>query len=166
MARGSERETSAQQTRAHAARDGKCNSEGAVRKGRGIARRYQSAQSQRANGRETEKLNLRWHAAACTSCVVSLQPTRLPLQRRRILEGRHSVIDNVCVIPRIRELLHSTPFQPFLVRTSDGREYFVPTSDHAAIHPRGSYVIIFSDDDSHTDVPGLHVASVVKKTFI
>src|SRR5438046_1104500 len=62
MARGSERKTSAQQTRANAARDGKCNSEGAVRKGRGIARRYQSAQSQRANGRETEKLNLRWHA--------------------------------------------------------------------------------------------------------
>src|SRR5206468_8717181 len=60
MARGGERETSAQQTRANAARDGKCNSEGAVRKGRRIARRYQSAQSQRANGRETEKLNLRW----------------------------------------------------------------------------------------------------------
>src|SRR5438034_9982054 len=60
MARGSERETPAQQTRANAARDGKCNSEGAVRKGRRIARRYQSAQSQRANGRETEKLNLRW----------------------------------------------------------------------------------------------------------
>src|SRR5437667_7094503 len=60
MARGSKRETPTQQTRANAARDGKCNSEGAVRKGRGIARRYQGAQSQRANGRETEKLNLRW----------------------------------------------------------------------------------------------------------
>src|SRR5206468_8018867 len=60
MARGGERETSAQQTRANAARDGKCNCEGAVRKGRGIARRYQIAQGQRANGRETEKLNLRW----------------------------------------------------------------------------------------------------------
>src|SRR6266480_2043539 len=167
MARGSERETPAQQTRANAARDGKCNSEGAVRKGRGIARRYQSTQSQRANGRETEKLNLRWHACrACTSCVVPLQPTRLPLQGRRILECRHSVIDNVCVIPRIRELLHSPPFQPFLVQTSDGREYSVSTSDDAAIHPPGSYVVIFSDDDSHTDVAGLHVASVVKKTFI
>jgi len=76
------------------------------------------------------------------------------------------VLDNNFVVPRIRELLHSTPFQPFLVRTNDGREYSVPTSDHAAIHPRGSYVVIFSDDDSHTDIAGLHVASVVKKTSV
>jgi hypothetical protein len=66
----------------------------------------------------------------------------------------------------IRERLHSFPFEPFVVRTSDGREYSVPTSDHAAIHPRGSYVVIFSDDDSHTDVAGLHVASVVKKAAL
>ena len=68
------------------------------------------------------------------------------------------------MIPRIKELLHSTPFAPFTVRTSDGREYTVPTADHAAVNPKGTYVVLFSDDDSHADVAGLHVAAVVKKT--
>ena len=82
------------------------------------------------------------------------------------LELECRLSDNCPVIPRIRELLHSFPFEPFVVRTSDGREYSVPTSDHAAIHPRGSYVVIFSDDDSHTDVVALHVFSVVKKAAL
>jgi hypothetical protein len=111
-----------------------------------------------------------WQAAASTGAwlcdrVASFQHLSVSAFRL-LLECRRSVPDNDFVIRRIRELLHSTPFQPFLVRTSDGREYSVPTSDHAAIHPRGSYVVIFSDRDSHTDVAGLHVASVVKKISI
>jgi hypothetical protein len=39
----------------------------------------------------------------------------------------------------------------------------VPTADHAAVNPKGTYVIVFSDDDSHSDISGLHVAAVVKK---
>jgi hypothetical protein len=66
------------------------------------------------------------------------------------------------VIPRIRELLHAAPFQPFTIRTSDGREYVVPTSDHAAVNPKGSRVIIFADNDSTVELAGLHVASVLK----
>jgi hypothetical protein len=66
------------------------------------------------------------------------------------------------MIPRIRELLHSTPFVPFTIRTSDGREYIVPTADHAAINPMGSRVIVFADDDSQAEVAALHVATVVK----
>jgi hypothetical protein len=93
-----------------------------------------------------------------TPLACDLWPSSLELECR--------LSDNCPVIPRIRELLHSTPFEPFVVRTSDGREYTVPTSDHAAIHPRGSYVVIFSDNDSHTDVAGLHVASVVKKAAL
>src|SRR2546426_7344570 len=53
MARRSERETSAQQTRNHGARDGNGDCEGTLRTRGGIARRYQIAQSQRASGRET-----------------------------------------------------------------------------------------------------------------
>ena len=68
------------------------------------------------------------------------------------------------MIPRIKELLQTTPFSPFTVRTSDGREYPVPTRDHAAVNPKGTYVVLFSDDDSHADVAGLHVAAVVKQT--
>ena len=66
------------------------------------------------------------------------------------------------MIPRIRELLHSTPFIPFTIRTSDGREYTVPTADHAAINPKGSRVIVFADDDSQAEVAALHVATVVR----
>ncbi len=67
------------------------------------------------------------------------------------------------MIPRIRELLNAMPFEPFTVRTSDRREYVVPTADHAAVNPKGTYVIVFSDNDSHSDISGLHVAAVVKK---
>ena len=66
------------------------------------------------------------------------------------------------MIPRIRELLHTTPFVPFTIRTSAGREYIVPTADHAAINPKGSRVIVFSDDDSQAEVAALHVATVIK----
>jgi hypothetical protein len=68
------------------------------------------------------------------------------------------------MIPRIKELLHSTPFSPFTVRTSDGREYTVPTPDHAAVNPKGTYVVVFSDNDTHANVAGLHVAAVVEQS--
>ena len=67
------------------------------------------------------------------------------------------------MIPRIRELLHSTPFVPFIVRTSDGREYVVPTPDHAAVHPKGGYFFVFNDDESSTRIAALHVASLVEQ---
>ncbi|HKP93038.1 MAG TPA: hypothetical protein VJS88_04010 [Chthoniobacterales bacterium] len=66
------------------------------------------------------------------------------------------------MIPRIRELLHASPFVPFTIRTSDGREYLVPTADHAAITPTGSRVLVFGDDDSTAEVAALHLATVVK----
>jgi hypothetical protein len=67
------------------------------------------------------------------------------------------------MIPRIKELLHSTPFSPFSVHTSDGREYTVPTPDHAAVHPKGSYFIVFGDDESSSKIAGFHVAAIVEK---
>lgn len=66
------------------------------------------------------------------------------------------------MIPRIRELLHATPFSSFSIRTSDGREYVVPTSDHAAVNPKGTFVYVFGDDDSTTRLSALHVAAVVE----
>jgi len=70
------------------------------------------------------------------------------------------------MIPRIKELLHSTPFSPFTVRTSDGREYTVPTPDHAAVNPNGTYVVLFSHSDTHANVAGLHVAAVVEQSSL
>jgi len=31
--------------------------------------------------------------------------------------------------PRVRELLHATPFEPFIIRMADGREYRVDHPD-------------------------------------
>ena len=67
------------------------------------------------------------------------------------------------MIPRIRELLHSIPFIPFTIRTSDGREYTVPTPDHAAVHPRGSYFFVFGDDESSARITPLNVAAIVEQ---
>jgi hypothetical protein len=67
------------------------------------------------------------------------------------------------MILRIKELLYSTPFSPFTVRMSDGREYTVPMPDHAAVNPKGTYVVLFPDHDTHANVAGLHVAAVVEQ---
>jgi hypothetical protein len=66
------------------------------------------------------------------------------------------------VIPRIRDLLHAAPFVPFTIRTSDGREYAVPTADHAAVPPPARRVFIFGDDESITELSALHVAAIAQ----
>ena len=68
------------------------------------------------------------------------------------------------MIPRIKELLHASPFEPFKLRTSDGREYIVPTPDHAAVPPKGTYVIVLGDDESSAKIAGFHVAAIVEPT--
>jgi len=49
------------------------------------------------------------------------------------------------MIDELRKQLARVPFIPFLVRTSDGHEYSVPTVDHAYITPRGNRVIVTDD---------------------
>jgi hypothetical protein len=50
--------------------------------------------------------------------------------------------------------------QPFLIRTADGREFQVPTRDHIAVSPKGSFVVVFGDDERITSIPLLMIASV------
>jgi hypothetical protein len=50
------------------------------------------------------------------------------------------------VINDIRVRLNATPFLPFAVHTADGREYQVPTPDHAHVYPTGGRVSIYTDD--------------------
>ncbi|MEI9998398.1 MAG: hypothetical protein WDO13_04160 [Verrucomicrobiota bacterium] len=64
------------------------------------------------------------------------------------------------MVEKIRQLLHSVPFIPFKIRTTDGREYLVPTADHAAVRPSGSRVIVFGDDDKDIYLSGLHIVAV------
>ena len=66
------------------------------------------------------------------------------------------------MMPEIRRLLESSPFKPFSVRTSDGREHAVPTADHAKLNPRGTYLVVFFDDDSHATVSALHLVAVIE----
>jgi hypothetical protein len=65
------------------------------------------------------------------------------------------------MIADVRERLERVPFIPFLIRTSDGHEYSVPTADHAHIHPRGHRVIVFTDEGTTALLGPLHINSVV-----
>jgi len=50
------------------------------------------------------------------------------------------------MIDEIRKRMLRVPFVPFLVATSDGHEYAVPTADHAFITPRGNRVVVVDDE--------------------
>jgi hypothetical protein len=65
------------------------------------------------------------------------------------------------MIADVRERLHKMPFVPFLIRTSDGREYSVPTVDHAFITPRGNRVVVVTDDGATNVLGPLHINSIV-----
>jgi len=50
---------------------------------------------------------------------------------------------------------------PFVIRTSDGHEYSVPTLDHAKISPRGHRVVVFTDEDATAILGRLHINSII-----
>ncbi len=59
------------------------------------------------------------------------------------------------MISDIRQFLAAQPFVPFSVHVADGREYHVPTSDHAHVYPSGGRVSIYTDDDRMFILPAL-----------
>ncbi|MGO8701408.1 MAG: hypothetical protein ACLQVY_27295 [Limisphaerales bacterium] len=61
----------------------------------------------------------------------------------------------------IRKHLQITPFVPFSVRTSDGREYPVPTIDHIYLPPSGGRVVISDDQGVVVVLPGLMITGLV-----
>jgi hypothetical protein len=65
------------------------------------------------------------------------------------------------MIPDVRERLLAAPFVPFVIRTSDGREYSVHTADHAFITPRGNRVIVVADNGATTVLGPIHINSIV-----
>jgi hypothetical protein len=67
------------------------------------------------------------------------------------------------MIEEIRKRLHRVPFTPFTVRTSDGHEYAVPTTDHALITPRGNRVVVVDDEGTTAVLGPLHISAVVEK---
>ena len=66
------------------------------------------------------------------------------------------------MIARIRELLTRTPFRPFIIHTRDGRDYRIPTVDHANISPKGFQVNVWFDDseDGGVTLAALHITGV------
>jgi hypothetical protein len=65
------------------------------------------------------------------------------------------------MIADVRRRLERVPFVPFIIRTSDGHEYSVPTVDHAKISPRGHRVVIFTDEDATAILGPLHINSII-----
>jgi hypothetical protein len=64
------------------------------------------------------------------------------------------------MIADVRERLKKVPFVPFVIRTSNGHEYAVPTGDHAFIMPPANRVVVA--DNGATNVLGpLHINSIV-----
>jgi hypothetical protein len=60
----------------------------------------------------------------------------------------------------IRKLLAARPFVPFVVHTTDGREYRVPTAEHASVSPSGGRINIWGDDDTTNILPALLISGV------
>ena len=67
------------------------------------------------------------------------------------------------MIGDIRQFLHTGPFEPFVIVTSSGNRYRVPSADHATINPQGSRVVIWFDDESGVIISGWHIAAVEKE---
>ncbi len=65
------------------------------------------------------------------------------------------------MIADVRKRLDRVPFVPFVIRTSDGHEYSVPTVDHAKISPRGHRVVVFTDADATAILGPLHFNSII-----
>jgi hypothetical protein len=65
------------------------------------------------------------------------------------------------MIAEVRERLLDVPFVPFFIRTSDEREYPVPTRDHAHISSRGNRVVVFLNAGPAVLLGPLHINSIV-----
>ncbi len=61
----------------------------------------------------------------------------------------------------VRDRLERVRFVPFVIRTSDGHEYPVPSRDHAHISPRGNRVVIFLDAGPAVRLGPIHINSIV-----
>jgi hypothetical protein len=68
------------------------------------------------------------------------------------------------MIADVRHHLQAGTFEPFSIITSSGDRYRIASVDHADIHPHGSRVVIWFDDDSGVTVSGLHIVAIEKET--
>jgi hypothetical protein len=64
--------------------------------------------------------------------------------------------------PDVRQYLSAAPFEAFNLVTSSGHRYAIASPDHASIHPRGSRVVVWFDDDSSVTISALHIVAIEK----
>ena len=64
------------------------------------------------------------------------------------------------MLEQVRQFLAASPFQPFDLRTSDGCEYHVPTSDHVHIRPGEKQLYVYLDDGRDVAISTLRLAAV------
>lgn len=60
----------------------------------------------------------------------------------------------------IRDRLAAQPFFPFLAHMADGREYNVPTHDHAHVSHGGGRVSIWTDDETEYFLPAMLISGL------
>jgi len=66
------------------------------------------------------------------------------------------------MIADVLSQLTRIPFIPFLIRTSDGHEYSVPTVDHAYVTPQRHRVVVTDADGGVVILGPLHTNSVIE----
>ena len=67
------------------------------------------------------------------------------------------------MIGDVRQHLVARPFEPFVIVTSSGQRYRVPSSEHAALNPGGSRIVVWFDDGSSVTLSGLYIAAVERE---
>ena len=60
----------------------------------------------------------------------------------------------------VRRLMHAEPFVPFVVKTSDGKQYRVKHPDYVAISPKGGRITVYADEETSTMISALHIVAV------
>ena len=60
----------------------------------------------------------------------------------------------------VRTLMNAEPFVPFVIRTSDGRQYRVKHPDYVAISPKGGRITVYANEETGTMLSALHVVAV------
>ena len=60
----------------------------------------------------------------------------------------------------VRKLTNAEPFVPFLIKTSDGKQYRVKHPDYVAISPKGGRITVFADEEVSTTLSALHMVAV------
>lgn len=79
---------------------------------------------------------------------------------------RKPVIAFVMTIEKIRELRHSKPFKPFLIRLANGQKVKVQEAFNMALSPTGTYVVVFgpNGDYHHIDLESISEITLGKNS--